>query len=162
MYLVADPQQIPGIARLGPDALALSRDELGELLAGRTERIKTLLTDQPTMAGIGNAYSDEILHTAKLSPYAVAGRLKPEQVDDLHAALRAVLTDAVNRSVGQGAATLKGRSAPACGSTRARACPARCAGTLSGRCPSPIGRSSTVPAVRPVAGRSPTAGCHAS
>ena len=48
------------------------------------------------------------LHTAKLSPYAVAGRLKPEQVDDLHAALRAVLTDAVNRSVGQGAATLKG------------------------------------------------------
>ena len=108
MYLVADPQQVPGIARLGPDALAVSRDELGELLAGRTERIKTLLTDQPTIAGIGNAYSDEILHTAKLSPYAVAGRLKPEQVDDLHAALRAVLTDAVNRSVGQGAATLKG------------------------------------------------------
>ena len=108
VYLVADPQQVPGIARLGPDALAVSRDELGELLAGRTERIKTLLTDQPTIAGIGNAYSDEILHTAKLSPYAVAGRLKPEQVDDLHAALRAVLTDAVNRSVGQGAATLKG------------------------------------------------------
>jgi len=75
VYLVADPQQISGIARLGPDALALSCDELGELLAGRTERIKTLLTDQPTMAGIGNAYSDEILHTAKLSPYAVAGRL---------------------------------------------------------------------------------------
>jgi formamidopyrimidine-DNA glycosylase len=108
VYLVADPQQVPGIARLGPDALALSRDELGEILTGRTERIKTLLTDQPTIAGIGNAYSDEILHTAKLSPYAVAGRLKPEQVDDLHAALRAVLTDAVNRSVGQGAATLKG------------------------------------------------------
>jgi len=108
VYLVADPQEVPGIARLGPDALALSRDELGEILTGRTERIKTLLTDQPTIAGIGNAYSDEILHTAKLSPYAVAGRLKPEQVDDLHAALRAVLTDAVNRSVGQGAATLKG------------------------------------------------------
>jgi formamidopyrimidine-DNA glycosylase len=108
VYLVGDPQQVPGIARLGPDALAVSRDELGELLAGRTERIKTLLTDQPTIAGIGNAYSDEILHTAKLSPYAVAGRLKPEQVDDLHAALRAVLTDAVERSVGQAAATLKG------------------------------------------------------
>src|SRR6476661_2280142 len=108
VYLVRDPQDVPGIARLGPDALALSRDELGELLAGRTERIKTLIVDQPTIAGIGNAYSDEILHTAKLSPYAVAGRLKPEQVDDLHAALRAVLTDAVNRSVGQGAATLKG------------------------------------------------------
>ncbi len=108
VYLVADPQEVPGIARLGPDALAVSRDELAELLAGRTERIKTLIVDQSTIAGIGNAYSDEILHTAKLSPYAVAGRLKPEQVDELFAALRAVLTDAVDRSVGQGAASLKG------------------------------------------------------
>jgi formamidopyrimidine-DNA glycosylase len=108
VYLVADPQEVPGIARLGPDALALSRDELAELLAGRTERIKTLIVDQSTIAGIGNAYSDEILHTARLSPYAVAGRLKPEQIDDLHAATTAVLGDAVARSVGQGAATLKG------------------------------------------------------
>ena len=76
VYLVADPQDVPGIARLGPDALALSRDELAELLAGRTERIKTLIVDQSTIAGIGNAYSDEILHTARLSPYAVAGRLQ--------------------------------------------------------------------------------------
>jgi formamidopyrimidine-DNA glycosylase len=108
VYLVADPQEVPGIARLGPDALALSRDELAELLAGHTERIKNLITDQRFVAGIGNAYSDEILHTAKLSPYAVAGRLKPEQVDDLYAALRSVLSDAVERSVGQAAATLKG------------------------------------------------------
>ncbi|HEX8518077.1 MAG TPA: DNA-formamidopyrimidine glycosylase family protein [Pseudonocardia sp.] len=107
-YLVADPQEVPGVARLGPDALALSFGELRELLTGRTERIKTLLTDQQVIAGIGNAYSDEILHTAHLSPYAVAGRLKPEQVDALHAALHAVLTDAVARSVGHGAATLKG------------------------------------------------------
>jgi formamidopyrimidine-DNA glycosylase len=108
VYLVADPREVPGIARLGPDALALSRDELAELLAGRSERIKTLIADQSVLAGVGNAYSDEILHTARLSPYAVAGRLTPEQVDALHAALRAVLTDAVQRSVGQGAATLKG------------------------------------------------------
>jgi formamidopyrimidine-DNA glycosylase len=108
VYLVADPQEVPGIARLGPDALALSRDELAELLGGRTERIKNLITDQRTIAGIGNAYSDEILHTAKLSPYAVAGRLKPEQIDDLHAAMTGVLGDAVARSVGQGAAMLKG------------------------------------------------------
>jgi formamidopyrimidine-DNA glycosylase len=108
VYLVADPQEVPGIARLGPDALTLSRDELAELLAGRTERIKTLIVDQSTIAGIGNAYSDEILHTARLSPYAVVGRLKPEQIDDLHAAMTAVLGDAVGRSVGQGAATLKG------------------------------------------------------
>jgi formamidopyrimidine-DNA glycosylase len=108
VYLVADPQEVPGIARLGPDALALTRDELAERLAGRTERLKNLITDQTVIAGIGNAYSDEILHTAGLSPYAVAGRLRPGQVDELYAALRAVLTDAVERSVGQGAARLKG------------------------------------------------------
>jgi formamidopyrimidine-DNA glycosylase len=108
VYLVADPQEVPGIARLGPDALALSRDEFAELLSGHTERIKNLITDQRTIAGIGNAYSDEILHTAKLSPYAVTGRLQPEQIDDLHAAMTGVLGDAVARSVGQGAAMLKG------------------------------------------------------
>lgn len=108
VYLVHDPQQVPGIAKLGPDALALSRDELAELLAGHTERIKTLIVDQKTIAGIGNAYSDEILHTARLSPYAVSGRLRPEQLDALYEAMRTVLTDAVERSVGQGAAELKG------------------------------------------------------
>jgi formamidopyrimidine-DNA glycosylase len=108
VYLVPDPQQVPGIARLGPDALAVTRDEFGDLLAGRTERIKTLIVDQQVIAGIGNAYSDEMLHTARISPYAVAGRLKPEQVDELYAAMRSVLADAVDRSVGQGAAELKG------------------------------------------------------
>jgi formamidopyrimidine-DNA glycosylase len=108
VYLVADLRDVPGIARLGPDALALSRDELAALLADRSERIKTLLADQAVLAGIGNAYSDEILHTARLSPYAVAGRLTSEQVDALHEAVHAVLTDAVHRSVGQAAATLKG------------------------------------------------------
>jgi formamidopyrimidine-DNA glycosylase len=108
VYLVPDPQQVPGIARLGPDALALSADEFAALLAGHTERIKTLLVDQQVIAGVGNAYSDEILHSAKLSPYAVSGRLNPEQVEALYTALRDVLTDAVDRSVGQGAAKLKG------------------------------------------------------
>ncbi|MGE3285688.1 MAG: Fpg/Nei family DNA glycosylase [Pseudonocardia sp.] len=108
VYLVADPQEVPGIARLGPDALALTRDEFGALLAGRSERIKNLITDQTVLAGVGNAYSDEILHTAKLSPYAVAGRLDAERVEILFAALRDVLTDAVGRSVGMRAAELKG------------------------------------------------------
>ena len=108
VYLVPDPQQVPGIARLGPDALTLSRDGFGALLAGRSERIKTLLVEQTTLAGVGNAYSDEILHTAKLSPYASAARLSAEQVDALHAALRSVLADAVERSVGHKAAELKG------------------------------------------------------
>ena len=108
VYLVPDPQRVPGIARLGPDALTVSAEEFAALLAGHTERIKTLIVDQQWLAGIGNAYSDEILHTARISPYAVSGRLRPEQVDALYAAMRAVLTDAVQRSVGQGAATLKG------------------------------------------------------
>jgi formamidopyrimidine-DNA glycosylase len=108
VHLVRDPVEVPGVARLGPDALALSRDQLAELLAGRTERVKTLLVDQRVLAGVGNAYSDEVLHTARLSPYAVAGRLRLEQVDALHAALVSVLTDAVARSVGHGAASLKG------------------------------------------------------
>ena len=68
-----------------------ARDELGELLAGRTERIKTLLTDQPTIAGIGNAYSDEILHTAKLSPYALSTDLTDEQVERLAEAINSEL-----------------------------------------------------------------------
>ena len=107
VYLVEDPQQVPGVARLGPDALELGRDDLAGLLAGDSRRLKTVLADQTMMAGIGNAYSDEILHTARLSPYATASRLTGADVDGLAEALHAVLADAVARSVGQGAATLK-------------------------------------------------------
>ncbi|HEY1967247.1 MAG TPA: DNA-formamidopyrimidine glycosylase family protein [Pseudonocardia sp.] len=108
VYVVTDPAQVPGISRLGPDALNLGLAELTELLAHRTERIKNLITDQSVLAGIGNAYSDEILHVAKLSPYAVAGRLDEAKVAALHGAMLEVLGDAVSRSVGQGAARLKG------------------------------------------------------
>jgi formamidopyrimidine-DNA glycosylase len=108
VYLVHDPQEVPGIAKLGPDALDVDRAGFGALLAGRTERIKNLITDQKVLAGIGNAYSDEILHTARLSPYAVSGRLDEDKVDVLYEAMRGVLGDAVDRSVGQRAASLKG------------------------------------------------------
>jgi formamidopyrimidine-DNA glycosylase len=108
VWIVTDVQQIPQIASLGPDVLSLTRDSLADLLAGRTERLKNALTDQRLMAGVGNAYSDEILHTAKLSPYATSGKLPDEALDRLHAALHSVLTDAVARSVGQSAARLKG------------------------------------------------------
>ncbi|AHH93468.1 Fpg/Nei family DNA glycosylase [Kutzneria viridogrisea] len=108
VWVVADPQEVPSIARLGPDALSLDREALAALLAGRTERLKTALTDQSLLAGIGNAYSDEIMHTARLSPYATAGKLSEEAVDRLHEAMTSVLGDAVQRSVGQGAARLKG------------------------------------------------------
>ncbi|HEY2724235.1 MAG TPA: DNA-formamidopyrimidine glycosylase family protein [Pseudonocardiaceae bacterium] len=108
VYVVGDVGEVPGIARLGPDALALSRDELAELLRGRTERLKNALTEQSLIAGVGNAYSDEVLHAARLSPYATAGKLSDEALDRLHEALQRVLTDAVRRSVGQDAARLKG------------------------------------------------------
>jgi formamidopyrimidine-DNA glycosylase len=108
VWIVKDPAEVPSIARLGPDALALDRDALAALFKGRTERLKTALTDQTLLAGVGNAYSDEIMHTAQLSPYATAGKLDDNALDRLHAALHSVLTDAVTRSVGQGSATLKG------------------------------------------------------
>ena len=108
VWLVDDPQLVPGIAALGADALDLGTDDLAGLLAGNTGRIKTVITDQKVIAGIGNAYSDEILHVAKISPFATAGKLSGEQLTALHDAMVSVLTDAVSRSVGQGAALLKG------------------------------------------------------
>jgi formamidopyrimidine-DNA glycosylase len=108
VWLVDDPQKVPGIAALGPDALGLTPEGLAEVLAGQSGRIKTVITDQKVIAGIGNAYSDEILHVAKLSPFATAGKLTDAQLASLHDAMTSVLTDAVTRSVGQQAATLKG------------------------------------------------------
>ena len=108
VWLVTDPMAVPQIAGLGPDALSLSREGLEAALSANTGRIKTVITDQKVIAGIGNAYSDEILHVAKLSPFATANKLTEAQLTALHDAMISVLTDAVTRSVGQQAATLKG------------------------------------------------------
>lgn len=108
VWIVRDPVEVPGIATLGPDALELTGEQLGQVLATESGRIKTVITDQKVIAGIGNAYSDEILHVAKLSPFATANKLTAAQVSVLHDAMVTVLTDAVQRSVGQQAATLKG------------------------------------------------------
>ena len=108
VWLVDDPAAVPGIAGLGPDALGVGLAELTTLLGRNTGRIKTVITDQKVIAGIGNAYSDEILHTAKLSPFATAAKLSAEQIGRLHVAMLDVLTDAVTRCVGQRVATLKG------------------------------------------------------
>jgi formamidopyrimidine-DNA glycosylase len=108
VWLVDDPTKVPGIAALGPDALSLCPEDLAGVLAGNSGRIKGVITDQKVIAGIGNAYSDEILHVAKLSPFATAGKLTDAQLSALHDAMISVLTDAVGRSVGQQAATLKG------------------------------------------------------
>jgi formamidopyrimidine-DNA glycosylase len=106
-YLVADPAQVPGVARLGPDALASDEETFAARIRGRRGQVKGVLTDQEVLAGVGNAYSDEILHTAKMSPFAISTRLTDEQMSRLYRATRAVLTDAVARSVGQRAAELK-------------------------------------------------------
>jgi formamidopyrimidine-DNA glycosylase len=107
-YLVRDPALVPGVSRLGPDALRVSREEFEQRLKARRGQVKGVLTEQEVIAGVGNAYSDEILHAAKLSPFAITDRLSAEALDRLYEAMRSVLTDAVNRSVGQRAATLKG------------------------------------------------------
>jgi formamidopyrimidine-DNA glycosylase len=108
VYLVRDVAEVPGITRLGPDALALSADELTELLRTQRAHLKSALTDQAVLAGIGNAYSDEILHVARLSPFKNTSKLTEDESARLYEAIRTVLTDAVTRSVGQRAATLKG------------------------------------------------------
>ncbi|MGW6726392.1 Fpg/Nei family DNA glycosylase [Nocardia sp. NPDC055029] len=108
VYVVDDPKAVPGIARLGPDALAVTEDEFAALLNGTSQRIKTALVDQTLLAGIGNAYSDEILHTAKISPFANTKTLQADKVSQLYTAMREVLLDAVDRSAGQDAARLKG------------------------------------------------------
>jgi formamidopyrimidine-DNA glycosylase len=106
-YLVRDVSLVPGIAKLGPDALTSDLDTFAARLRSRRGQLKGVLTDQSVLAGIGNAYSDEILHRAKLSPFAITDRLDDEAMARLHTAVREVLTDAVERSVGQKAATLK-------------------------------------------------------
>jgi formamidopyrimidine-DNA glycosylase len=107
-YLVTDPALVPGVSRLGPDALAADLATFTERLRSRRGQVKGVLTDQEVLAGIGNAYSDEILHVAKLSPFALTNRLSEARLATLHAAVREVLGDAVTRSMGQRAAELKG------------------------------------------------------
>jgi formamidopyrimidine-DNA glycosylase len=107
VYVVRDPAEVPGIGKLGPDALSLDASGLAELAAAHRTRLKGFLTDQSVIAGIGNAYSDEIMHTARLSPFALVANLKPDEIERLAEAIHGVLTDAVERSVGQQAATLK-------------------------------------------------------
>ena len=108
VYITEDPRSVPGIARLGPDALDLNPQQLAELLRAHRAQIKGALTDQTLIAGIGNAYSDEILHAARLSPFKNTSKLTDDEMQRLFTAIRTELTDAVVRSVGQAAATLKG------------------------------------------------------
>jgi formamidopyrimidine-DNA glycosylase len=110
VYVVRDPQDVPGIKTLGPDPL---KEEFGVgtlagILDGRRTQIKGVLRDQSVIAGIGNAYSDEVLHVAKMSPYKLAASLTEPEVAALYEAIITTLGDAVERSKGLAAKDLKG------------------------------------------------------
>ncbi|OWA26665.1 Fpg/Nei family DNA glycosylase [Streptomyces sp. CS057] len=132
VHLVHDPLDVPGIARLGPDPLAdaFDRDAFAALLAEERRQIKGALRDQGLIAGIGNAYSDEILHVAKMSPFKRTADLGEDDITRLYTALRTTLEDAVARSSGVEAGKLKaekktgmrvhgrtGEACPVCGDT---------------------------------------------
>jgi len=154
VYVVRSPQDVPGIASLGPDPFApdFGRADLAGILAGANKQLKGLLRDQSVLAGVGNAYSDEVLHAAKLSPFAIASKLDDEQVDRLWAAPRRASRPRNSRTP----------SAPGCASTAAPARPARSAATSSARCRSRTPPCSTARPARPEASRWPTAGCPSS
>ncbi len=110
VYLVNELAAVPGIATLGPDPLGddFTVEALSAILAtaGRAQ-LKGVLRDQRIVAGIGNAYSDEILHAAKLSPFKPANGLTPGELDTLYAAIRDELSGAVERASGLAAKELK-------------------------------------------------------
>ncbi|MFC4511469.1 Fpg/Nei family DNA glycosylase [Streptomyces ehimensis] len=132
VYCVHAPEDVPGVARLGPDPLApgFTPDVLAGLLRGERRQIKGVLRDQSVIAGIGNAYSDEILHAARMSPFKLAASLTDEERATLYEALETTLREAVERSRGHVAADLKaekktglrvhgrtGQPCPVCGDT---------------------------------------------
>ncbi|NBM18064.1 Fpg/Nei family DNA glycosylase [Streptomyces sp. GC420] len=132
VYVVRDPAEVPGVARLGPDPLAedFDRAALAALLGGERRRVKGVLRDQSVLAGIGNAYSDEILHMARMSPFKLAAKLDEDEITGLYEALRTTLGAAVERSRGTAAGRLKtekksgmrvhgrtGEPCPVCGDT---------------------------------------------
>jgi formamidopyrimidine-DNA glycosylase len=130
VYVVRSPSDVPGIARLGPDPLAASFDRaaLAAILADSRMQIKGLLRDQSILAGVGNAYSDDVLHAARLSPFAISAKLDDDQVTRLYEALHSVLTGAIAAAAGKPAKELKdakragmrvhgrtGQTCPVCG-----------------------------------------------
>jgi formamidopyrimidine-DNA glycosylase len=108
VYVVRDPAEVPGIARLGPDPFSLSLEDFGDILKreGRVQ-LKGVLRNQSVIAGIGNAYSDEILHVAKMSPFKPASNLTSDELQQLYDAMQETLRDAVTRSAGLAVQDLK-------------------------------------------------------
>ncbi|MGW7024311.1 Fpg/Nei family DNA glycosylase [Streptomyces decoyicus] len=132
VYVVRDVLEVPGIARLGPDPLSegFTAEAFSGLLAGESRQIKGVLRDQSVIAGIGNAYSDEILHAARMSPFKLAARLSEDEVTRIYEAIGTTLGEAVERARGIDLRNLKaekksglrvhgrkGEACPVCGDT---------------------------------------------
>jgi formamidopyrimidine-DNA glycosylase len=109
VYVTSDVTTVPGVARLGIDPLSpeFTEERLAGLLAGQRAQVKGLLTDQSVLAGVGNAYSDEVLWEVGLSPFKPAKNLTAEDVARLHAAVVDTLRAAVGRAEGLAAGKLK-------------------------------------------------------
>ncbi|MEJ3404676.1 DNA-formamidopyrimidine glycosylase family protein [Rathayibacter sp. YIM 133350] len=109
VYVVREAAEVPGVARLGPDPLdeSFTLERFAEVLAGRRTQIKGVLRDQSIIAGVGNAYSDEILHAARMSPFALAAGLSADDVERLFNAMRATLAEAIETASGRPPAELK-------------------------------------------------------
>ncbi|WP_265523260.1 Fpg/Nei family DNA glycosylase [Oerskovia flava] len=109
VHVVRDPHEVRAIATLGPEPLGedFTVDVLAGLMAARNQQVKGLLRDQSVIAGIGNAYSDEILHAARTSPFKLTRSFTPDEVARVHTAIGEVLREALATSSGRPAAELK-------------------------------------------------------
>ncbi len=132
LSVVDDPWQVPSIAKLGPDPAdpGFTRAEFDAAVVGRRKQIKAILQEQESLAGIGNAYSDEILHTARISPVAHGAALDGTALDRLFAATTGTVRDAIAARCGIPIGELKaakvaamrvhgrgGQACPVCGDT---------------------------------------------
>jgi formamidopyrimidine-DNA glycosylase len=91
VWLLAPEAAEAELAHLGPEALGLGAERLGEILQAESRRLHPLLRDQRAIAGVGRAWSNEILHAARLSPFALSRELTREQVERLAEAIDAEL-----------------------------------------------------------------------
>lgn len=110
VYVVNDPHDVPGIATLGIEPLdsEFTAERLAEILSSEKGTVKNVISRQSAIAGIGNAYSDEALHAAGMSPFKSAAKLTREEVKTLHAAIVSVVSEAARRADGLAASELKG------------------------------------------------------
>ncbi len=102
IWVVDEPSRVPGVAALGPDPLShdFTKEALRIRLSSTSSNLKTALMNQSLIAGVGNTYSDEILHRAHLSPFRSADRLSADDWERLGTSLVRLLGEAVELAVG--------------------------------------------------------------